>query len=128
MLEEQTIKDPRESFAKSVQAELQGFIFIGNGSCSVKGKEGERAGNNFVGMQVQQYKSYKLVAHAGSARFMVRLDYKGGSDKNLHYVEVNTSDTNETFNIRSQEMKNLQGIFPAGVSSANLNFSVYGKS
>ncbi|WP_347903935.1 hypothetical protein [Pseudomonas purpurea] len=126
MLDEKT-KDPREGFAKSVQAELQGFTYIGNGSCSVKGKEGERAGNNFVGMQVQQYKSYKLVALAGSARFMVRLDYKGGSDKNLHYVEVNTNDTGETFNIRSVSMSNLQGIFPAGVSSANLNFAVYGK-
>ncbi|MDD0976189.1 hypothetical protein [Pseudomonas fontis] len=120
-------QDPRRTFTAELQQALQEFTYLGNGRCDVKGKEGERAGNNFVGSQVQQYKSYQLVAAAGSGTFMVRLDYKGGSDKNLNYVTVTTTASGETFNIRSVSMNNLQGLFPAGKSSSNLDFYVYGR-
>lgn len=82
---------------------------------------------NFVESAIQQYKSFKLVSAAGSGTFMVRLDYSGGSDKNLHYVEVTPSVSSESFNIRSVSMKNLRGLFAAGKSSTNLNFAVYGR-
>lgn len=48
MLDEQGAIDPRESFTAAVQAELDGFTFLGNGRCEIKSKEGERAGPNFV--------------------------------------------------------------------------------
>lgn len=122
-------QDPRRTFSAELQTNLQQFTYLGTGRCDVKGKEGERAGNNFVGSQVQQYKSYQLIAAAGSSTFMVRLDYKGGSDKNLEYVTVTTSvpPSGETFNIRAVSMSNLQGLFPAGKSSSNLDFYVYGR-
>lgn len=120
-------QDPRRAFSAELQQALQEFTYLGNGRCDVKNKEGERAGNNFVGSQVQQYKSYKLVATAGSGTFMVRLDYKGGSDKNLQYVTVTTTTSDESFNIRAVSMQNLQGLFAAGKSSSNLDFYVYGR-
>lgn len=127
MTEAQTLNDPRTTFSKVIQTDLQGFTYIGEGTSKAEGSEGKRAGANFVGLQVQQYKSFKLVSRGGEGTFMVRKDYKGGSDSNLHYVTVNTINTGETFNIRSVEMKNLQGLFAAGRSSSNLNFSVYGR-
>ncbi|AZD67627.1 MULTISPECIES: hypothetical protein [Pseudomonas] len=127
MLDEQDSIDPRESFTAAVQADLDGFTFLGNGRCEIKNSEGERAGANFVESAIQQYKSFKLVSAAGSGTFMVRLDYAGGSDKNLHYVDVTPNASSESFNIRSVSMNNLRGLFPAGKSSTNLNFAVYGR-
>lgn len=122
----------QQAFKEELAADVQvppGYTHLSSGRCDVKGKEGERAGANFVEAQIQQYKSFILRTTAGAGTFMVRLDYSGGSDKNLQYVSIDDSySTQETFNIRSVSMNKLRGLFAAGKSSANLSFYVFGKA